>query len=115
LNKKKVSQVMKNEYKEFSYNNSYLNELIKNKRFGEKKNIGTYIYSENKIIQDENINENIIQYVLESKKFSTISDDDIIDILLFPTINEACKIIDEKICFHSSHLDIASCLGFFFH
>ena len=41
----------------------------------------------------------------------TVTDQDILEVILFPVVNEACRILDEGIVIRASDLDIASVLG----
>ncbi|EFJ32812.1 hypothetical protein SELMODRAFT_439712 [Selaginella moellendorffii] len=40
-----------------------------------------------------------------------ITDKDIVEMIFFPIVNEACRVIDEKIVIRASDLDVASVLG----
>lgn len=40
-----------------------------------------------------------------------IPDEDIVEMLLFPVINEACRILDEGIAVKATDLDIATVMG----
>jgi enoyl-CoA hydratase/3-hydroxyacyl-CoA dehydrogenase len=107
----KVSQILRKEYSELSYPVNYLTELVKNNRLGEKKGKGTYIYDNGKALVDKDIS-NFIK--LDKKTYinsDSITDDEIIEICIYPCINEALKIVGEKSCYDPSHLDVASCLG----
>lgn len=41
----------------------------------------------------------------------SISDQDILEMVFFPVINEACRVMDEGVVVRASDLDIASVLG----
>lgn len=43
-----------------------------------------------------------------------ISDEELVERVFFPVINEACRILDEKIAVKADDLDISSVLGFGF-
>jgi enoyl-CoA hydratase/3-hydroxyacyl-CoA dehydrogenase len=40
-----------------------------------------------------------------------VSDQDIVEMIFFPVINEACRVMDEGVVIQASDLDIASVLG----
>ena len=40
-----------------------------------------------------------------------LSDSDIVEIILFPVVNEACRVLDEGISLKASDLDVASIMG----
>ena len=44
----------------------------------------------------------------------TVTDQDILEVILFPVVNEACRILDEGIVIRAADLDIASVLGMSF-
>jgi enoyl-CoA hydratase/3-hydroxyacyl-CoA dehydrogenase len=41
----------------------------------------------------------------------TLTDQDILEMIFFPVVNEACRIMDENVVIRASDLDIASVLG----
>lgn len=43
-----------------------------------------------------------------------VSDEEIVEMVFFPVINEACRILDEGIAAQASDLDVSSVLGFGF-
>lgn len=47
-------------------------------------------------------------------KFSNISDDDIVNMILLPCVNEGCRILDEGVAKSASDLDICSIMGMAF-
>lgn len=59
---------------------------------------------------------------LDNAKFSdicdqqplSVSDQEILEMVLFPVVNEACRVLDEGIVVRASDLDIASVLGMSF-
>ncbi|KAJ3674471.1 hypothetical protein LUZ60_005087 [Juncus effusus] len=84
------------------------------------KKTGFYLYDEKREASQD---LDIIKYVEKSRRNSGFTPDnkmaklmekDIIEMILFPVINEAYKILKEGICIKSSDLDVASVLGFGF-
>lgn len=43
-----------------------------------------------------------------------MTDEEIVEMVLFPVVNEACRVLEEKIVVKASDLDIASVLGMSF-
>lgn len=43
-----------------------------------------------------------------------ISDQEVLEMILFPVVNEACRVLDEGVVIRASDLDIASVLGMSF-
>ena len=41
----------------------------------------------------------------------TLTDQDILEMIFFPVVNEACRVMDENVVIRASDLDIASVLG----
>ena len=41
----------------------------------------------------------------------TLSDQDILEMVFFPVVNEACRVMDENVVIRAADLDIASVLG----
>jgi enoyl-CoA hydratase/3-hydroxyacyl-CoA dehydrogenase len=40
-----------------------------------------------------------------------LTDNDIVEIILFPVVNEACRVLDEGISLKASDIDVASVMG----
>lgn len=43
-----------------------------------------------------------------------VTDQEILEMILFPVVNEACRVLDEGVVIRASDLDIASVLGMSF-
>jgi enoyl-CoA hydratase/3-hydroxyacyl-CoA dehydrogenase len=74
---------------------------------------GFYNYEKRKPVENPNLEKFIIQARKDAKseKKLNLSDDEIIEILFYPCVNEACRIIEEGHVYRASDIDIASCLG----
>lgn len=44
----------------------------------------------------------------------SVTDKEIVEMILFPVVNEACRVMDEGIVVRASDLDVASVLGMSF-
>ncbi len=44
----------------------------------------------------------------------SVTDQEIVEMILFPVVNEACRVLDEGVVVRASDLDIASVLGMSF-
>lgn len=44
----------------------------------------------------------------------TITDKEVVEMILFPVVNEACRVLDEGFVVRASDLDVASVLGMSF-
>jgi enoyl-CoA hydratase/3-hydroxyacyl-CoA dehydrogenase len=40
-----------------------------------------------------------------------LTDNDIVEMIFFPVVNEACRVLDEGIALKASDLDVASIMG----
>ena len=91
--------------------------LIKNGRNGKNNGKGYYIYqsgskpkpdpSVQAIIEESRRRANI----MPGGKPVPVSDQEILEMVFFPVVNEACRVIDEGVVVRASDLDIASVLG----
>lgn len=52
--------------------------------------------------------------VMPNRKPISVTDQEIVEMILFPVVNEACRVLDEGIVVRASDLDIASVLGMSF-
>ncbi|XP_028806540.1 peroxisomal fatty acid beta-oxidation multifunctional protein AIM1 isoform X1 [Neltuma alba] len=94
--------------------------LVKSGRNGKANGKGYYIYEKGSkpkpdlsvlpIIEDSMRLCNI----MPSGKPISVTDQDILEMVLFPVVNEACRVLDDEIVVRSSDLDIASVLGMSF-
>ncbi|KAK8595592.1 hypothetical protein V6N12_064110 [Hibiscus sabdariffa] len=100
---------------------STLNELmLKDGRNGKSNGKGFYIHKKgSKPIPDPSV----LPIVDESRKLMNImpggkpisvTDEEITEMVLFPTVNEACRVLDEGVVARASDLDVASVLGMSF-
>ncbi|KAH9320634.1 hypothetical protein KI387_015273, partial [Taxus chinensis] len=94
--------------------------MIENKRAGEKNGKGFYLYDEKrKAHPDPTVKEIIEQSIkitqlMPGGKPIVVTDQDILEMLFFPFVNEACRVLNEGIAVKASDLDVSSVLGFGF-
>ncbi|KAI4380406.1 hypothetical protein MLD38_006602 [Melastoma candidum] len=100
---------------------SQLGELmIKNGRNGKNNGKGYYTYEKGKMpVPDLSVLPLIEQSrrlanIMPGGKPITISDKEVLEMILFPVVNEACRVLEEKVVIRASDLDIASVLGMSF-
>ncbi|PIA64927.1 hypothetical protein AQUCO_00100411v1 [Aquilegia coerulea] len=94
--------------------------LVKNGRNGKNNEKGYYIYEKgNKPKPDPSV----LPIIEESRRIAkmmpggkpiSVTDQEIREMVLFPVVNEACRVMDEGVVVHASDLDIASVLGMSF-
>ncbi|XP_031102357.1 peroxisomal fatty acid beta-oxidation multifunctional protein-like [Ipomoea triloba] len=91
--------------------------MIENGRTGKKDGKGFYLYVKGKKPEPDT---SVLQIVEESRRFTkvmpggkpiSVTDQDILEMMFFPVINEACRVIEEGIVVRASDLDIASVHG----
>ncbi|KAH6778997.1 Enoyl-CoA hydratase/isomerase family [Perilla frutescens var. hirtella] len=100
-----------------TFESPLINLLIKNGRNGKSNGKGYYIYEkESKPGPDSSV----LPIIEESRRLTNImpdgkpisvTDEEIIKMVLFPVVNEACRILDDGIVIRASDLDVASVLG----
>ncbi|XP_006644156.1 glyoxysomal fatty acid beta-oxidation multifunctional protein MFP-a [Oryza brachyantha] len=91
--------------------------MMEDKRAGEASRKGFYKYEDKrKAIPDPEI----MKYIEKSRSMAGVKPDtelmklsekDIVEMVFFPVINEACRVLDEGIAVKASDLDIASIFG----
>ncbi|KAL2500859.1 Peroxisomal fatty acid beta-oxidation multifunctional protein AIM1 [Forsythia ovata] len=94
--------------------------LMKNGRNGKNNGKGYYIYEKGSKPKPDPL---VLPIVEESRRLTnimpggkpiTVTDQEIIEMILFPVVNEACRVLDEGIVVRASDLDVASVLGMSF-
>ncbi|KAK4391675.1 Peroxisomal fatty acid beta-oxidation multifunctional protein AIM1 [Sesamum angolense] len=94
--------------------------LIKNGRNGKSNGKGYYIYEKGSKPKPD---PSVLPVVEESRRLTNImpggkpisvTDEEIVDMVLFPVVNEACRVLDDGVVVRASDLDIASVLGMSF-
>ncbi|KAK1616416.1 hypothetical protein QYE76_021933 [Lolium multiflorum] len=91
--------------------------MAENGRQGKINGKGYYLYEKGaKPKPDPSIQPVIDEYRRRAKtmpggKPVTLSDQDILEMVFFPVVNEACRVMDENVVIRASDLDIASVLG----
>ncbi|GAA0141307.1 dehydrogenase [Lithospermum erythrorhizon] len=91
--------------------------MIKNGRNGKSNGKGYYIHEKGSKPKPDLSVQSIIE---ESRRLTNampggkpiaVSDQEVVDMILFPVVNEACRVMDEGIVIRASDLDVASVLG----
>ncbi|XP_058200097.1 glyoxysomal fatty acid beta-oxidation multifunctional protein MFP-a-like isoform X1 [Rhododendron vialii] len=100
-------------YPERAFKPMLISVLQEENRAGESTRKGFYLYDDNgKASPDPDIQK----YVERAQSTSDVtlmklSDGDIVEMIFFPIVNEACRILAEGVAVKASDLDIASVLG----
>ncbi|EPS73418.1 hypothetical protein M569_01334 [Genlisea aurea] len=104
-------------FPERTYKSMLIPLLQEDKRSGEATKRGFYIYDEKrKASPDPEIKKYIqkareISGVAVDPKLTKLSDKEIVEIVFFPVVNEACRVLSEGIAIKAADLDIASVMG----
>ncbi|CAH8340723.1 unnamed protein product [Eruca vesicaria subsp. sativa] len=94
--------------------------LLKSGRNGKINGRGYYIYEKGSKPKPD---ASVLSVVEESRKLTNImpggkpisvTDKEIVEMILFPVVNEACRVLDEGVVIRASDLDVASVLGMSF-
>ncbi|CAI5528897.1 unnamed protein product, partial [Closterium sp. Naga37s-1] len=104
-------------FPERAYKAALIPLLVEAKRFGEKSGKGFYLYDSNRRQRPDPA---IKEFVEQAGKYNNIkaggkpvavSDRDIVEMIFFPVVNEACRVLDEGIVVRASDLDIATVMS----
>lgn len=104
-------------FPERCYRSMLIPIMLEDKRTGESSRKGFYVYDgKRKASPDPDIKKYIeksrsISGVTQGPKVIELADKDIIEMVFFPVVNEACRVLDEGIASKASDLDIASIMG----
>ncbi|KAH6829380.1 Enoyl-CoA hydratase/isomerase family [Perilla frutescens var. hirtella] len=94
--------------------------LIKNGRNGKNNGKGYYIYEKGSKPKPD---PSVLPIIEESRRIINImpggkpvsvTDEEIVEMILFPVVNEACRVLDDGVVVRASDLDTASILGMSF-
>ncbi|OAY27289.1 hypothetical protein MANES_16G113900v8 [Manihot esculenta] len=94
--------------------------LVESGRNGKNNGKGYYIYEKGSKPKPD---PSVIPIIEESRRVTNImpngkpinvTDQEIVEMILFPVVNEACRVLDEGVVVRASDLDIASVLGMSF-
>nr|XP_043623548.1 peroxisomal fatty acid beta-oxidation multifunctional protein AIM1-like [Erigeron canadensis] len=94
--------------------------LIKSGRNGKNNGKGYYIYEKGSKPKPD---PQVLSVIEESKrqvnlipggKSINITDQEVVEMVLFPVVNEACRVLEEGVVVRASDLDVASVLGMSF-
>nr|QTI57558.1 cinnamoyl-CoA hydratase-dehydrogenase [Hedychium coronarium] len=94
--------------------------LVKSGRNGKSNGKGYYIYEKGQKPKPDPSVQTIIEEssrlanVMPGGKPITVSDQEVLEMIFFPVVNEACRVMAEGVVVRASDLDIASVLGMSF-
>ncbi|WVZ76933.1 hypothetical protein U9M48_024848 [Paspalum notatum var. saurae] len=112
-----VKDIYATAFGERNFSSDLTDMMAQNGRQGKSNGKGYYIYEKGeKPKPDPSVQHVIEEYRKRAKtmpggKPVILMDQDILEMILFPVVNEACRVMDENIVIRASDLDIASVLG----
>ncbi|KAK4761916.1 hypothetical protein SAY87_029800 [Trapa incisa] len=115
-----VGKIFTDAFPDITFWSPLLELLIKSGRYGKNNGKGFYIYEKGSRPRPD---PSILPIVEESRRLANImphgeplsvSDQEILEMILFPVVNESCRVLDEGVVTRASDLDIASVLGMSF-
>ncbi|WOK96124.1 Crotonase superfamily [Canna indica] len=99
------------------YKSMLLPILLEEKRTGEASRKGFYVYDDKRRASPDTDLKMIVEKsrsisgIVQDHKLTKLSDKDIVEMVFFPVVNEACRVLDEGIASKASDLDVASIMG----
>lgn len=99
------------------YKSMLLSLMIEDKRVGEATRKGFYVYNDRRKASPDPEVKNYIEKarnmsgVSVDLKLTKLSDKEIIEMIFFPVVNEACRVYAEGIAVKAADLDIAGVMG----
>ncbi|KAK1365378.1 peroxisomal fatty acid beta-oxidation multifunctional protein AIM1 [Heracleum sosnowskyi] len=115
-----VSKIFAEAFPDRTFRSPVVDLLIKDGRNGKKNGKGYYIYQKGikpkpdfsvlPVIEEARRKANI----MPKGKPISLTDEEVVEMILFPVVNEACRVLDEGFVVRASDLDVASVLGMSF-
>ncbi|XP_041998095.1 peroxisomal fatty acid beta-oxidation multifunctional protein AIM1-like isoform X2 [Salvia splendens] len=115
-----TTEIFRTSFPDRTFQSPLVGLLLKNGRNGKNNGKGYYIFEKGSkpkpdpsvlpIIEESRRTINI----MPGGKPISVTDEEIIQMILFPVVNEACRVLDEGVVVRASDLDTASILGMSF-
>ncbi|XP_076889822.1 peroxisomal fatty acid beta-oxidation multifunctional protein AIM1-like [Bidens hawaiensis] len=115
-----VGKEFANAFPDRTFRSPIVDLLIKSGRNGKNNGKGYYLYEKGSKPKPDHQVFSIIEEaqrlvnIMPGGKPITVTDQEIVEMILFPVVNEACRVLDEGIVVRASDLDVASVLGMSF-
>ncbi|TVU32598.1 hypothetical protein EJB05_24335, partial [Eragrostis curvula] len=112
-----VKEIYSAAFGERNLDSDLVDLMVQDGRQGKSNGKGYYIYEKGgKPKPDPSVQNVIEEYRKRAKRMPagkpvTLTDQDILEMIFFPVVNEACRVMDENVVIRASDLDIASILG----
>ncbi|GMP68693.1 hypothetical protein CsSME_00028230 [Camellia sinensis var. sinensis] len=104
-------------FPERTYKSMLIPIMQEDKRAGEATRKGFYVYNDKRMASLDPEIKKIVQKAREiscvnvNPKLMKLSDKDILEMVFFPMVNDACRVLAEGIAVKASDLDIAAVMG----
>ncbi|KAG4378378.1 hypothetical protein GLYMA_17G027700v4 [Glycine max] len=104
-------------FPERTYKSMLISLLQEDKRAGETTHKGFYLYNDKRKASPDPELKNYIEKarsisgVSVDPKLAKLQEKDIIEMIFFPVVNEACRVLDEGIAVKAADLDISAIMG----
>ncbi|KAG8067897.1 hypothetical protein GUJ93_ZPchr0005g15965 [Zizania palustris] len=104
-------------YPKRCYKSMLIQLMVEENRTGESSGKGFYLYDDKwKASPDPDIKKYVeksrsMANIAQDPKLFKLTDDDIVEMVFFPVVNEACRLLDEGVALKASDLDVASIMG----
>ncbi|KAJ7969590.1 Peroxisomal fatty acid beta-oxidation multifunctional protein [Quillaja saponaria] len=112
-----VGKEFRNAFPDRTFKSPLMELMVKSGRNGKNNGKGFYVFEKgSKPKPDLSVSPIIeesrrLTNIMPNAKPISVSDQEIVEMILFPVVNEACRVLDEGITIRASDLDIASLLG----
>uniref|UniRef100_A0A6M2ELX9 Uncharacterized protein n=1 Tax=Populus davidiana TaxID=266767 RepID=A0A6M2ELX9_9ROSI len=115
-----VAKEFANAFPDRTFQSPLIDLLVKDGRNGKTNGKGYYIYEKGSKPRPD---PSVLPVIEESRRLANImpngkpiniTDKEIVEMILFPVVNEACRVLDEGVVVRASDLDTASVLGMSF-
>ncbi|XP_071716970.1 peroxisomal fatty acid beta-oxidation multifunctional protein AIM1-like [Rutidosis leptorrhynchoides] len=115
-----VGKEFANAFPDRTFRSPIVDLLIKSGRNGKNNGKGYYIYAKGSKPKPD---PRVLPIIEESQRLANMmpdgkpisfTDQEIVDMVLFPVVNEACRVLEEGVVVRASDLDVASVLGMSF-
>jgi 3-hydroxyacyl-CoA dehydrogenase/enoyl-CoA hydratase/3-hydroxybutyryl-CoA epimerase len=102
----KVAKILSQSMGERMAESDLLAKLVEDNRFGKKTGVGFYQYEDKKKLYDNRIKEYISQ-----KGDAHLKEQDLINRMVYPMVNEAARCLEDKIVIRPQDVDLAMIFG----
>lgn len=115
-----VGEIISNGYPEYSYVSQLPTLLLAAKRLGQKSQAGYYKYVRNKAVPDfKGLQPFLDQSIAKNngvglKLTGKETDQDLVEMVMFPVVNESCRVIAEGHVLRECDVDVTSVTGYAF-